>query len=79
MPSYVKKKIKHNLYWKMKLLKQATYIRYVLAKLSKFDQIRTQTSLDFFLEDSFKIKKGLELGPRPYFSKNFLLIKIFLL
>ena len=25
---------KHNLYWKMKLLKEATYIRYVLAKLS---------------------------------------------
>ena len=27
--------IKHNLYWKMKLLKQATYTKYVLAKPSK--------------------------------------------
>ena len=35
-------RIKHNLYWKMKLLKQATYIRYVLVKLSKFVQISTQ-------------------------------------
>ena len=26
---------KHNLYWKMNFLKQATYIRYVLAKLSE--------------------------------------------
>ena len=34
-------RIKHNLYWKMKGLKQATYIRYVLAKLSKFAQIST--------------------------------------
>ena len=32
----------------MKLLKQATYIRYVLAKLVKFIYISTQTSLDFF-------------------------------
>ena len=29
-------KIKHNLYWKIKFLKQATYSRYVFAKLSKF-------------------------------------------
>ena len=34
----------------MKLLKQATYIRYVLAKLSKFVQINTQTSSDSFLQ-----------------------------
>ena len=31
----------------MKLLKQATYITYVLAKLSKFLQISTQTSSGF--------------------------------
>ena len=62
-------RIKNNLYWKMKLLKQATYIRYVLAKLSKFFQISTQTYLNsFFTEDSLKIKKGLELVSRPHFS-----------
>ena len=27
--------IMHNLYWKMKFLKQATYISYVITKLSK--------------------------------------------
>ena len=35
---------KHNLYWKMKFLKQATSIRYVIAKLSTFVQISMQTS-----------------------------------
>ena len=30
--------IKHNLYWKMKLLRQATYIRYVLTKLSNLSK-----------------------------------------
>ena len=43
-------RIKHNLYWKRKLLKQATYIKYVLAKPSKFLQIITQTSSDSFLQ-----------------------------
>ena len=52
----------------MKLLKQATYIRYALAKLSKFVQISIQTSLDFLTEDSLKIKKGLELVTRTHFS-----------
>ena len=32
-------RIKHNLYWKMKFLKQATYIRYVRGKLSNSAQI----------------------------------------
>ena len=41
-------RIKHNLYWKMKFLKQATYIRHVLAKQSKFVQISTLTSSDSF-------------------------------
>ena len=40
----------HNLKWKMKFLKQATYTRDVLAKLSKFDQISTLTSLDSFFQ-----------------------------
>ena len=43
-------RIKRNLYWKMKLLKQGTYTKYVLAKLSKFVQISTQTSSDSFLQ-----------------------------
>ena len=71
-------RIKLNLYWKMKFLKQATYMRYVLAKLSKFVQISTLTSPDFFSEESLKIKKGLELVSRPNFSESFL-IKNFLL
>ena len=33
---------------KMKYLKQATYIRYVIAKLSKFIQIDVQASLGSF-------------------------------
>ena len=39
-------RIKHNLYWKMNFLKQATYIRYVIAKVSKFVQISMQISSD---------------------------------
>ena len=71
------KRIKPNLYQKMKLLQQATYIRYVLAKLSKFVQISTQTLSDSFLEDSLKIKKGLELVFRSYFSQKFLRKEVF--
>ena len=43
-------RIKGNLCWKIKVLKQATYIRYVLAKLSKFVQSSTQTTLNSFLK-----------------------------
>ena len=50
--------IKRNLYWNVKLLKKATYIRYVLAKLSKFVQISTQTSSDSFLRWYFENQKG---------------------
>ena len=43
---------------KMKLLKEATYIRYVLAKLSKCVQISTQTSSDSFLQQIlWKLKR----------------------
>ena len=42
-------KIKHNFYWKMKFVRQATYNRYVIAKLSKFVQISKQTFSDCFL------------------------------
>ena len=47
---FVLQRIKHNLYWKMKLLKQATYIVHVLAKLLKFVQISTQTYSYSFLQ-----------------------------
>ena len=43
-------RIKQNTYWEMTLLKEATYVRYVLKKLSKFDQISTYTSSDSILE-----------------------------
>ena len=43
-------RIKHNYYWKMKFLKQAIYIRYVIAKLSKFVQISMLTSTKSSLE-----------------------------
>ena len=39
---------------KMKILKQATYIRYVIAKLSKFIQIDIQTSSGFFYRGLFE-------------------------
>ena len=42
--------LKTNIYWKVKFLKQAIYIRYVLAKLSKFFQISTLTFSDPFLQ-----------------------------
>ena len=43
-------RIKGNLYWKMKFFKQATYIRYVIAKLLKYVQISMQTTSDSFLQ-----------------------------
>ena len=62
-------RIKHNLYWEMKFLRQTPYIRYVLVKLSKFVQIRILTSSDsFFTEDSLKTEKGLEIVSTPHFS-----------
>ena len=73
-------RVKRNFYWKMKFLKQATYIRYETAKLSKFVQNSMVTSTESFLaEDSLKTIKGLELVFRPYFSYNFLTRKIYFL
>ena len=43
-------RIKHNFYWKMKFVKQATYIGYVIAKLSKSVQISMLTSFESFLQ-----------------------------
>ena len=56
----------------MKLLKQATYVKYVLTNLSKFVQISTQTFRISFYREFFENKKGLEQVSRPYFSYNFL-------
>ena len=41
--------LKHNLYWKMKFLKWANYIRHVIADLSKFVQTSMQTSAASYL------------------------------
>ena len=40
---------KHKLYWKMKFLKEATNVRYLIAKLLKFVQISMQTSSNSIL------------------------------
>ena len=45
-------RIKCNLYWKIKFLRQATYIIYVVAKLIKFVQVSLQNSSDSLLERS---------------------------
>ena len=51
-------RIKHNLYWKMKYLKQATYIRSAVAKLSEFIQISMQSSSDSFYRGFLENWKG---------------------
>ena len=51
-------RIKHYLYSKMKFLKQAIYIRYGIAKLSKIVQITMQTSSDSFLQRILWKSKG---------------------
>ena len=58
----------------MKFLKQGSYIRYVLEKLSKFVQIITDLH---HTDDSLKIKKSLELVPRPHFLLQYY-IKLFI-
>ena len=66
-PLFYLKSSKHNLYWKMKFLKQATYIRYVIAKLLKFIQIKMQASSDSFLQRIlWKLK-----GPGTSFQVSF--------
>ena len=50
----------------MKFLKQAAYIRYLVAKLLKFVQISMQTFQIPFYRGFFE--KGLELVPRSQFS-----------
>ena len=65
----------------MKLLKQATYAGYVLAKLAQikiFPNQDTELLRFLFTKDYLKTEKGLELVSRPHFSYNFL-IKVFFL
>ena len=62
----------------MKLMKQATYIRYALGKIIKICPNQHTELLKFlFTEDFLKIKKGLELVSRPpsyiFLIKNVLL------
>ena len=55
----------------MKLLKQATYAGYVLAKLAQIKICPNQDTelLRFlFTKDYLKTEKGLELVSRPHFS-----------
>ena len=71
-------KIKYNLYWKMKFLKESIYIRYVIAKLWFFFQISLLTSADSFLQRiHWKSKKDLELVSKPHFPHNFLMKILF--
>ena len=51
-------RIKHNLYWKMTFLNWATYIWYVVAKLSKFVKISTQIRQIPFYRGFFENEKG---------------------
>ena len=52
----------------MKFLKRSTYIRYVIAKLSKLVQIGMLALRRFFFtEDYLEIEKGLELVSGPHF------------
>ena len=60
----------------MKFLKQATYIRYVLAKLSKFVQISTLNSSDSFRRGFLEKEKGPGTSFQgtffmEFFHKNF--------
>ena len=64
-------RIKHNLYWKMKFLEQATYIRYDIAKLSKYVQISMLASSDYFLHRILWKLKGPGTSLQAIFFKEF--------
>ena len=58
-PLYVCKELNKTSIGKSNILKQATNIRYVIAKLSKSIQIRVQTSLNSFLQKIlWKLKRA---------------------
>ena len=57
----------------MKFSKQADYIGWVTATLSKYTKISIETSSNFFLQRILKKqKKELKLVSRPCFSYSFL-------
>ena len=49
-PFFCLQGIRHNIYWEMKFMKEATYIRHAAAKSLKFVQISMQPSTDSFLQ-----------------------------
>ena len=67
-------RIRHNLCGKMKFLKQASYIGYVIRKLLKFVQISMQTSSDSFLQRILKSSENpwsydnLQLNGKKFFQ-----------
>ena len=65
----------------MNFLKQATYIKYILAKLSEFVQISLQTSSDSFYRGFFENWKGPGTSFQAtffveFFEKNYILHKL---
>ena len=64
-------RIRHNLYWKMKLLKQAIYIRHVIAELSKFIQSACKHFQIPFYRGFFENSKGPGTSSHAKFSCNF--------
>ena len=69
---------KDNLSWKVNFLKKSTYIRYVIAKLSKLVQISMLVSPDSFLQQFlWKFKKGCESSFQVTFLQNFFIKNFF--
>ena len=65
-------------YYNRKILSK-NYSENVITKLSSYVKIRMQTSSDFFLENSFKAKKDLELVSRLHvecFDKNLSIVML---
>ena len=73
------KRSKPNFFWKMKFFKPAPYIRYVIAKLSKFIQFDIPASWDSFLQMIlWKLKRAWNEFPGLTFGRMFWYIYIFL-
>ena len=65
-------RIKNKLFWKMKFLKQADCIGYVITKVLKYVKISKRTSSNsFFTEFSFKLKSTWNEFPRHIFVELF--------
>ena len=62
----------------MKILKQATYISHVIAKLSKFVQISILSSTESFLQRVlWKLEKDVELVSKATFFIEFFIKNLF--